>query len=132
MGLVWQLYPRVGRLNPAGLKMLSDCSDYEEVVRVAEYYAEYRSMFDAGQATPGEKTLEDKFFEYEVGGHMHLAQSPSLSPREHTQTQTERERPTDIHTQTHTHRQTHTHTHRQTHTHTQTDKQTHRQTDTEN
>lgn len=61
-----KLYPRVGRLNPAGLKMLSDCSDYEEVVRVAEYYAEYRSMFDAGQATPGEKTLEDKFFEYEA------------------------------------------------------------------
>ncbi|EGD76285.1 proton ATPase accessory subunit [Salpingoeca rosetta] len=61
-----KLYPRVGRLYPAGLKMLADCSDYEEVVRVAEYYAEYRPMFDTGAATPGEKTLEDKFFEYEA------------------------------------------------------------------
>lgn len=46
--------------------MLSDCSDYDEVVRVVEHYAEYRGMFEGVGTGPGEKTLEDKFFEYEV------------------------------------------------------------------
>ena len=61
-----QLYPTIGRLYPEGLSMLSDCSDYDEVVRVVEYYAEYRGMFEGVGTGPGEKTLEDKFFEYEV------------------------------------------------------------------
>lgn len=46
--------------------MLADCSDYDEVVRTVEYYAEYRGMFEGVGTGPGEKTLEDKFFEHEV------------------------------------------------------------------
>lgn len=61
-----QLYPRCGRLFPEGLGLLADCSDYDEVSRVAEYYAEYRQMFEGVGNGAGEKTLEDKFFEYEV------------------------------------------------------------------
>eukprot|EP01147_Barroeca_monosierra_P003618 gene3618-8322_t len=67
-----KLYPRVGQLYPAGLKMLADCSDYDEVVRVAHNYGEYRIMFDSsGAVGPGEKTLEDKFFEYEAKLNVH-------------------------------------------------------------
>jgi len=61
-----KLYPTVGKLFPEGLALLADCSDYEEVVRVAEYYAEYRNMFEGVGTGPGEKTLEDKFFEHEA------------------------------------------------------------------
>jgi len=66
-----KLYPTIGRLYPEGLSMLSDCSDYDEVVRVVEYYAEYRGMFEGVGTGPGEKTLEDKFFEYEAKLNVH-------------------------------------------------------------
>jgi V-type H+-transporting ATPase subunit d len=33
---------------------------------VAEYYSEYKQCFEGAGTNPGEKTLEDKFFEYEV------------------------------------------------------------------
>ena len=62
-----QLYPTVGRLYPEGLALLSECNDYDDVVRVAEYYAEYRPMFEGVGSNAGDKTLEDKFFEHEVG-----------------------------------------------------------------
>eukprot|EP00055_Hartaetosiga_balthica_P003545 m.8152 g.8152 ORF g.8152 m.8152 type:complete len:350 (-) comp3032_c0_seq1:23-1072(-) len=61
-----KLYPQMGKLYPSGLKMLADCSDYDEVTRVAAYYAEYKQMFESSGSGPGEKTLEDKFFEYEA------------------------------------------------------------------
>eukprot|EP00730_Choanoeca_flexa_P014965 TRINITY_DN6738_c0_g1_i2.p1 TRINITY_DN6738_c0_g1~~TRINITY_DN6738_c0_g1_i2.p1 ORF type:complete len:350 (+),score=100.34 TRINITY_DN6738_c0_g1_i2:107-1156(+) len=74
----FKLYPTVGRLYPEGLALLSECSDYDEVVRVAEYYAEYRPMFDGVGMGSADKTLEDKFFEYEaklnVNAFMHQFQ----------------------------------------------------------
>ncbi|EDQ87293.1 uncharacterized protein MONBRDRAFT_38079 [Monosiga brevicollis MX1] len=61
-----KLYPRIGRLYPEGLTLLSACNDYDEVVRVAEYYAEYRNMFDGVGMGASERTLEDKFFDCEA------------------------------------------------------------------
>jgi len=37
-----------------------------QVRQVAEYYGEYKQCFEGAGTNPGEKTLEDKFFEYEV------------------------------------------------------------------
>ena len=34
---------------------------------MAEYYSDYKMCFEGAGTNPGEKTLEDKFFEYEVG-----------------------------------------------------------------
>lgn len=61
-----KLYPKVGRMFPEGLAKLADCNDYDEVRRVAEYYPEYRNMFDGVGTGASDKTLEDKFFENEV------------------------------------------------------------------
>jgi len=61
-----KLYPRCGRLYPDGLSALGRADDYEQVRAVAEYYAEYRALFEGSGTNPGEKTLEDKFFEHEV------------------------------------------------------------------
>uniref|UniRef100_T1IJ38 V-type proton ATPase subunit n=1 Tax=Strigamia maritima TaxID=126957 RepID=T1IJ38_STRMM len=61
-----KLYPRCGRLYPDGLAALARADDYEQVRAVAEYYAEYRALFEGAGTNPGEKTLEDKFFEHEV------------------------------------------------------------------
>lgn len=61
-----KLYPRCGKLYPDGLASLARADDYEQVRAVAEYYAEYRVLFDGAGTNPGEKTLEDKFFEHEV------------------------------------------------------------------
>jgi hypothetical protein len=33
-----KLYPRVGRLNPAGLEKISRCDDYEQLRSVVETY----------------------------------------------------------------------------------------------
>lgn len=60
-----KLYPRCGKLHPDGLAALARAEDYEQVKAVAEYYAEYAKLFE-GASNPGEKTLEDKFFEHEV------------------------------------------------------------------
>ena len=38
-----------------------------QVRQVAEYYSEYKQCFEGAGTNPGEKTLEDKFFEEEVG-----------------------------------------------------------------
>lgn len=59
-----KLYPTCGKLNPDGLAALAKADDYEQVRSVACYYAEYKSIFDGGSSE--EKTLEDKFFEYEA------------------------------------------------------------------
>ena len=37
-----------------------------QVRQVASFYAEYNACFENCGTGPGEKTLEDKFFEYEV------------------------------------------------------------------
>ena len=39
---------------------------YWQVRQVAEYYGEYKQCFEGAGTNVGEKTLEDKFFEYEV------------------------------------------------------------------
>ncbi|VDL18647.1 unnamed protein product [Hymenolepis diminuta] len=59
-----KLYPRCGKLHPYGLSALAKADDFEQVRRVADYYLEYKNIFD--DTNDGEKTLEDKFFEYEV------------------------------------------------------------------
>ncbi|KAI9555085.1 V-type proton ATPase subunit d 1 [Daphnia magna] len=61
-----KLYPTCGRLHPDGLAALARADDFEQVRGIAEYYAEYKELFDGSGNNPGEKTLEDKFFEYEV------------------------------------------------------------------
>lgn len=53
-------------MNPDGLAALARADDYEQVKAVAEYYAEYAALFDGCGNNPGDKTLEDKFFEHEV------------------------------------------------------------------
>lgn len=63
-----RLYPTCGRLYPYGLAMLSKAEDFEHVRQVAEFYPQYKLLFD-GQTmnqSPEGKTLEDKFTEYEV------------------------------------------------------------------
>lgn len=61
-----KLYPRCGKMFPDGLAALARADDYEQVKAVAEYYAEYAALFDGSGNNPGDKTLEDKFFEHEV------------------------------------------------------------------
>lgn len=61
-----KLYPRCGKMHPDGLAALARADDYEQVKTVAEYYAEYAALFDGSGNNPGDKTLEDKFFEHEV------------------------------------------------------------------
>lgn len=61
-----KLYPKCGRLYPDGLVALSKADEYEAVKAVAQYYLEYRALFDGTGSNPGDKTLEDKFFEHEV------------------------------------------------------------------
>lgn len=61
-----KLFPTCGKLFPDGLVALSRAEDYEQVRMVAEFYGEYRGLFADVGMNAGEKTLEDKFFEYEV------------------------------------------------------------------
>lgn len=65
------MYPRCGKLNPDGLAALARAEDYEQVKAVAEYYAEYSKLFEGAGNNPGDKTLEDKFFEHEVNNIYH-------------------------------------------------------------
>ncbi|CAH1780406.1 unnamed protein product [Owenia fusiformis] len=60
-----KLYPRCGQLYPDGLAVLARADDQDQVRSVADYY-EYKSLFEGAGTNPGEKTLEDKFFEHEV------------------------------------------------------------------
>ncbi|XP_064641317.1 V-type proton ATPase subunit d [Lineus longissimus] len=61
-----KLYPTCGKLYPDGLAALARADDQDQVRAVAEYYAEYRALFEGAGNNPGEKTLEDRFFEHEV------------------------------------------------------------------
>ncbi|NXS54557.1 VA0D2 ATPase, partial [Brachypteracias leptosomus] len=61
-----KLYPTCGKLYPEGLHLLANADDYEQVKCVADYYAEYKAVFECVGSGTGEKTLEDAFFEYEV------------------------------------------------------------------
>ncbi|CAN0068334.1 V-type proton ATPase subunit d 1 [Petromyzon marinus] len=61
-----RLFPRCGRLFPEGLTLLSRAEDLEQVKAVADYYPEYKQLFEGAGSGPGDKTLEDRFFEHEV------------------------------------------------------------------
>jgi len=61
-----KLYPRCGKLFPDGLQQLAKAEEYEQVRIVAENYAEYKALFDNVGTNPGDKTIEDRFFEQEV------------------------------------------------------------------
>jgi len=61
-----KLYPRCGKLHPAGLSALVNADDYDQVRQVCDTFGEYRSLFEGSGTNPGDKTLEDKFFEHEV------------------------------------------------------------------
>ncbi|ORY04400.1 ATPase, V0 complex, subunit D [Basidiobolus meristosporus CBS 931.73] len=59
------LFPTIGRLYPDGCSKLARADDIENVKVACDVFSEYRPFFDnslQGQS----KTLEDKFFEYEV------------------------------------------------------------------
>ncbi|MGH0140202.1 UNVERIFIED_CONTAM: hypothetical protein FKN15_071041 [Acipenser sinensis] len=60
------LFPTCGKLYPEGLRRLANAEDYEHVKATADYYAEYKFLFEGSGRGPDEKTLEDKFFEHEV------------------------------------------------------------------
>ena len=89
-----KLYPNIGMLDPESLARLARASDYDEVRQVADTYSvswqhragrgththtrcessclclsiqEYRAIFSSAGTNPGDKTLEDKFYEREVG-----------------------------------------------------------------
>lgn len=61
-----KLYPLCGMLYPEGLSLLAKADDDDQVQSVAEHYGEYRELFQGAGSAVGDKTLEDKFFEYEV------------------------------------------------------------------
>lgn len=66
-----RLYPTCGKLYPYGLAMLAKAEDFDHVRQVADYYAQYKQLFDGQAANPAAdanegRTLEDKFTEYEV------------------------------------------------------------------
>eukprot|EP00127_Corallochytrium_limacisporum_P001195 Clim_evm30s44 gene=Clim_evmTU30s44 len=61
-----KLYPRCGRLYPFGLAKLAQADDYEQVKAVADAIPEYRGLFEGVGTGANDKTLEDRFFEYEV------------------------------------------------------------------
>jgi len=62
----FKLFPKCGSLFPDGLVALAKAEDYDQVRAVAEFYGEYRGVFSDTGNNPGDKTLEDRFFEYEV------------------------------------------------------------------
>lgn len=64
-----KLYPSCGRLFPEGCVRLSRADDLEQVRGSLESYVEYRKFLDSAQTagSGNQKTLEDKFFEMEVG-----------------------------------------------------------------
>lgn len=61
-----KLYPRCGKLYPDGLVLLTKADDQDQVRNVAECYTMFRELFEGSGTNPGDKTLEDKFFEHEV------------------------------------------------------------------
>jgi len=60
-----KLFPVIGRLYPDGNTKLGRADDEDQVKAAIEIFQEYRTFFDLSMST-GQKTLEDKFFEYEV------------------------------------------------------------------
>eukprot|EP00180_Rhodochaete_pulchella_P002707 Plantae.Rhodophyta-Rhodochaete_pulchella.ctg4212.p1 GENE.Plantae.Rhodophyta-Rhodochaete_pulchella.ctg4212~~Plantae.Rhodophyta-Rhodochaete_pulchella.ctg4212.p1 ORF type:complete len:351 (-),score=70.92 Plantae.Rhodophyta-Rhodochaete_pulchella.ctg4212:441-1493(-) len=61
-----RLYPDIGLLIPEGTYRLSRAEDPQGVASAIDGYSTYRTLFQTAADNP-EKTLEDIFFEYEVG-----------------------------------------------------------------
>ncbi|KAL2916085.1 H(+)-transporting V0 sector ATPase subunit d [Polyrhizophydium stewartii] len=59
-----KLFPTIGKLFPDGIARLARADDVDQVRLTVENYPEYRSFFDLPVGS--DKSLEDKFFEYEV------------------------------------------------------------------
>ncbi|KAJ3194576.1 H(+)-transporting V0 sector ATPase subunit d [Irineochytrium annulatum] len=59
-----KLFPTCGRLFPDGIVKLARADDVDQVKGVVEAYAEYKDFFDL--PTGSDRSLEDRFFEYEV------------------------------------------------------------------
>ncbi|KAI9355994.1 V0 complex, c/d subunit of ATPase [Zopfochytrium polystomum] len=59
-----RLFPITGRLFPDGVARLARADDVDQVRLAVEAYPEYKEFFDL--PSTGEKSLEDRFFEYEV------------------------------------------------------------------
>lgn len=60
------LFPSLGRLYPEGHFKLARADDIDHVKAVVEVWAEYRPFFDTALSSTVDKTLDDRFFEYEV------------------------------------------------------------------
>ena len=62
-----------GKLFPEGLKYLKNAEDKDEVRRICERFGAYKDLYQGVGDGPNDKTLEDKFFEEEVGGEITIA-----------------------------------------------------------
>ncbi|KAF9583638.1 H(+)-transporting V0 sector ATPase subunit d [Lunasporangiospora selenospora] len=61
-----KLFPNIGRLYPEGNLKLARADDVDQVKATCDVFLEYRQFFDNSATSGGSKTLEDRFFEYEV------------------------------------------------------------------
>ncbi|CAG8632845.1 3318_t:CDS:2, partial [Acaulospora morrowiae] len=67
-----KLFPSLGKLFPESQAKLARADDIDQVKSTVEVWAEYRPLFDTtlssfgGTDTSEAKTLDDRFFEYEV------------------------------------------------------------------
>jgi len=61
-----KLFPTLGILYPEGLDFLKEAETYDDVKDIVKCYDEYQELFADAGTGPGEKTLEDRFFEHEV------------------------------------------------------------------
>ena len=48
-----ELYPTCGRLYPEGLDALARTDEYDQVRSIADYYAEYKALFEDSGNNPG-------------------------------------------------------------------------------
>jgi len=63
-----KLFPDFGHLYPAGTARLAKAADVDQVREGVSFVSQYRRLFAdfSGSAGAGDKSLEDRFFEYEV------------------------------------------------------------------
>ncbi|KAF9427380.1 H(+)-transporting V0 sector ATPase subunit d [Entomortierella beljakovae] len=62
-----KLFPHIGRLFPEGNLRLAKSDDIDQVKAVCDVFLEYRRFFDNTVTSgSGSKTLDDRFFDYEV------------------------------------------------------------------
>ena len=61
-----RLYPAVGHLYPAGISMLVDVQDEEELGRVLELFPQYSAIWNMHAGGGGDKSIDDGFYERDV------------------------------------------------------------------